>query len=121
MRHKWQDIRRAPALNREAARQLAAEERAIEDGVTLAGLRAARGATQAALAEALDSAQPNIARLETRADHYLSTLSAYVAALGGQLHLVATFPDGAYTLRVPAVEWDEGATTTAPTEPVTAD
>jgi hypothetical protein len=121
MRHKWQAIRREPQLTPEETRQLAAEERGIQDGLTLAELRAARGQTQVALAGVLETGQPNVARMEARADHYLSTLSAYVTALGGQLHLVATFPDGAYSLRVPGVEWESDAATTATPEPVRAD
>jgi hypothetical protein len=89
--------------------------------LTLAELRAARGRTLVALASVLETAQPNIARMVARTDHYLSTLSAYVTALGGQLHLVATFPDGAYPLRIPAVEWESTAVVPAPPEPVNAD
>jgi hypothetical protein len=37
--------------------------------------------------------QENVSRLERRADLLLSTLSSYVAAMGGTLRLVAEFPD----------------------------
>jgi hypothetical protein len=37
--------------------------------------------------------QENVARLERRADFLLSTLSSYVAAMGGKLRLVAEFPN----------------------------
>src|ERR1700684_791401 len=37
--------------------------------------------------------QENVARLERRADLLLSTLSSYVAAMGGKLRLIAEFPD----------------------------
>jgi hypothetical protein len=36
--------------------------------------------------------QENVSRLERRADLLLSTLSSYVAAMGGKLRLVAEFP-----------------------------
>jgi hypothetical protein len=32
--------------------------------------------------------------MERRSDMYLSTLQAYIEALGGELKLVASFPDG---------------------------
>ena len=35
--------------------------------------------------------QPNVAKLEQRSDMLLSTLRAYVAAMGGELELVARF------------------------------
>lgn len=37
--------------------------------------------------------QESISRLEERSDLLLSTLMGYVHALGGELHLVAEFPD----------------------------
>jgi len=57
-------------------------------------LRKARGLTQEKMAEILEIAQENISRLEGRGDVKLSSLAAYVQALGGKLELRATFPDG---------------------------
>ena len=37
--------------------------------------------------------QDSVSRLETRGDLLLSTLSAYVEALGGSLQVVAKFPN----------------------------
>jgi hypothetical protein len=37
--------------------------------------------------------QENVSRLERRADLLLSTLSSYVAAMGGKLRPIAEFPD----------------------------
>jgi hypothetical protein len=37
--------------------------------------------------------QENVSRLERRADLLLSTLSGYVAAIGGKLRLIAEFPN----------------------------
>jgi hypothetical protein len=47
------------------------------------------------LAEALHVKQPSIAKMERRADMYLSTLRSHIEAMGGQLEIVARFPDGA--------------------------
>ncbi len=58
-------------------------------------LRQARGLSQKMLAEVLHIQQPAIAKLEKRTDMYLSTLRSHIEAMGGQLEVVARFPDGA--------------------------
>lgn len=101
---KFADIKRPGRTDPQAQAQAAAERRAIEDVRTLAALREARGLTQEKLAEALSVSQSNVARIEHREDHYLSTLSEYIAALGGRLELVAVFPGERISLTVPAPE-----------------
>ena len=56
-------------------------------------LRRARKQTQARVAEKLRINQENVPRLEQRSDLLISTLSGYVAAMGGKLTLVVEFPD----------------------------
>ena len=73
---------------RQRTRQILLEE------ATLRELRRARGLTKERMAEILEIAQENVSRLEGRADIKLSSLAAYVQALGGSLELRATFPDG---------------------------
>ena len=58
-------------------------------------LRQARGLSQKMLAEVLHVQQPSIAKLEKRTDMYLSTLRSHIEAMGGQLDVIARFPDGA--------------------------
>ncbi len=58
-------------------------------------LRQARGLSQKMLAEVLHVQQPSIAKMEKRTDMYLSTLRSHIEAMGGQLDVVARFPDGA--------------------------
>ncbi len=58
-------------------------------------LRQARGLSQKMLAEVLHVQQPSIAKLEKRADMYLSTLRSHIEAMGGELEVIARFPDGA--------------------------
>jgi hypothetical protein len=65
-----------------------------EEELTLAQLRAALRQTQAELAERLRMKQTSVSRLERRGDLLLSTLRAYVRATGGELELVARFPEG---------------------------
>lgn len=60
---------------------------------TLKELRKRAKRTQEDLAETLGVGQDTISRLEKRSDMLLSTLRHYVESIGGQLALVATFPD----------------------------
>lgn len=60
---------------------------------TLRDLRVAASQTQADMAQALGVRQDTISRLEQRSDMLLSTMRRYVEAMGGQLEIVATFPN----------------------------
>ena len=55
----------------------------------------ARGMSRKVLAEVLHVQQPAIAKIEKRTDMYISTLRSHIEAMGGQLDVVARFPDGA--------------------------
>ena len=61
-------------------------------------LRQARGLSQKMLAELLHMQQPSIAKLEKRTDMYLSTLGRHIEAMGGELDVIARFPDGSFKL-----------------------
>jgi hypothetical protein len=65
----------------------------IEKELTLRDLRQAQHLTQERMAELMGVEQENVSRLERRADLLLSTLSSYVAAMGGKLRLIAEFPN----------------------------
>lgn len=69
------------------AAQLVAEELSLRD------LRKARAKTQVAVAKELGINQESVSRLEKRSDLMLSTLRNYIEAMGGELHLLAEFPD----------------------------
>lgn len=78
------------------ARRKKVESRAAElmaEEMTLRQLRKARKLTQVRMAKALGVTQDSVSRLEKRSDLLLSTLRKTVAALGGNLSLVAEFPD----------------------------
>ncbi|MGU5813867.1 XRE family transcriptional regulator [Aeromonas hydrophila] len=60
-----------------------------------AELRQARGLSQKMLAEILHVQQPAIAQMEKRTDMYLSTLRSHIEAMGGELEVIARFPEGA--------------------------
>ena len=61
-------------------------------------LRQAKSLTQQDLAKTLRVNQPAIAKLEKRADLYVSSLRSYIEAVGGKLKIVAEFPDGEVTI-----------------------
>ncbi|NBO82988.1 MAG: transcriptional regulator [Betaproteobacteria bacterium] len=60
---------------------------------TLKDLRQAAQQTQEQLAATLGVGQDTISRLEKRSDMLLSTLRHYVENMGGELNLVAQFPN----------------------------
>ena len=57
-------------------------------------LRQARALSQVKLAETLHVNQAAVSKIERRTDMYISTLRAYIRAMGGDLEIVANFPDG---------------------------
>ena len=57
-------------------------------------LRQARQMSQERLAEILNTKQANVSRIERRTDMYISTLRSYIEAMGGELDIVAKFPEG---------------------------
>lgn len=57
-------------------------------------LRRARTLTQQDLAKKLGINQPAVSKIEQRADVYVSSLRAYIEAVGGKLKIVAEFPHG---------------------------
>jgi transcriptional regulator with XRE-family HTH domain len=81
-----------------AARRKKVEARAAEliaEEMTLREMRKARQLTQVRIAKALGVTQDSVSRLEKRSDFLLSTLRKTVQAMGGNLSLVAEFPDRA--------------------------
>lgn len=80
-------------LSAEGRASAAALTDAMERDLSLAELRRARAMTQDQLAADLHVGQASIAKLERRTDMYLSTLRRFVEAMGGELEIVARFPD----------------------------
>lgn len=65
----------------------------IAEEMTLQQLRHARKLTQQKLAKVLNIGQEGVSKLEQRTDLLISTLRSCVKGMGGDLHLVAEFPD----------------------------
>jgi PAS domain S-box-containing protein len=84
-----------------AERKKKVEDRAAEiiaEEMSLRDLRKARKLTQARVAKKLGIAQDSVSRLEKRSDLLISTLRKAVKAMGGDVRIVAEFPDRAPVL-----------------------
>lgn len=84
----WKSVR-AARLTPEALTRVRERARAQIDAVTLKELRRGLALTQAELAAAANMTQSELSRLESRADHRISTLRRYVEALGGEIEITA--------------------------------
>jgi transcriptional regulator with XRE-family HTH domain len=82
-------------------RRLRSEQNAAATllALDLAELRGRLDITQEELAARLDIAQSNVSRLERRGDMLVSTLREVVQACGGELRLVADFPERSVEIR----------------------
>lgn len=92
MAHKFATLR--SQMPTESQARADAGTQAMLAEMALQELRQARGLSQKALADILHVQQPSIAKLEKRTDMYLSTLRSHIEAMGGQLEIVARFPEG---------------------------
>ena len=84
-------IRKLSPAQRKKVEARAAE--LIAEEMSLGELRRARKLTQVRVAKKLGITQDSVSRLEKRSDLLLSTLRKTVEAMGGNLSLVAEFPD----------------------------
>lgn len=78
----------------EAQARAAAKAAILRAEMPLQKIGQARGLSQKMLAEVLKVNQPAIAKMEKRADAYISTLRSHVEAMGGELEIIARFPEG---------------------------
>lgn len=77
---------------------------AIYEALRLGEIRSSRHLTQSDVAKQLGVSQTRISQLERRDNTeniYLSTLSKYITALGGELKLHAVFPDEIIAVKRP--------------------
>jgi len=87
--HKWADLKKklSPEAQREVQTRVERTARHLDE------IRRVRGMTQVTLASAMGVSQAQITKVEHQADLYVSTLRRFVEAMGGELELVARFPD----------------------------
>ena len=81
----WDEIRQKLAHRRASQLEAGTPE-------PLSRIRRRRRVSQAELAARIGTSQGDLSRLERRADLMVSTLTRYIAALGGSLELWARFP-----------------------------
>ena len=96
-RNAYSELRRR--MTPEARAAADARAAALDLEMDLAEMRCARLLSQEEIAQSLHIGQSSVARLEKRADMYVSTLRRFVEAMGGELEIVARFPDHTVTIR----------------------
>ncbi len=112
MARSFDELRnRMPAERQKSARQRA---RTILGELALAELRQSLHLSQADLARELDVNQPALSKLERRNDMFISSLRRLIGAMGGELVLLARFPEGDVVLDQFV---DPLSRTISPTEP----
>src|SRR4051794_31243887 len=84
-------LAKLPPKERRAVKRLAAD--LIEEAATLRELRKIRARSQKQIAAQLGIKQAAVSKLERRTDMYVSTLRTLIQAMGGELDVVARFPD----------------------------
>ena len=84
-------LSRLPPAEREAIEIRARE--LIEEEATLRGLREARTRSREQLAKQLGVNQAAVSKMERRTDMYISALPSLIEAMGGELDVIARFPD----------------------------
>jgi len=92
MAKKFRDLKNA-TMSPERQARATMRAKAILAEMHLADVRRARDLSQVELAEKFGTTQPEISKIESRADMYVSTLRKYIEAAGGSLEIVAHFPD----------------------------
>lgn len=88
---RWADLMaKMPTDRREKIERRVREELLEMD---LQEMRKLTGKTQVEVARILEASQGQVSEMEKREDYRLSTLRRYVAALGGELEVIANFGD----------------------------
>jgi transcriptional regulator with XRE-family HTH domain len=104
MAKKFSELR--GKLSPEVQARAAARTEGMLLEMRLRELRKSRNITQVEVAQAMGVEQAAVSKLEHRGDMYLSTVYAYIRALGGELKLVASFPEGDIPLKPFEVQAD---------------
>jgi ribosome-binding protein aMBF1 (putative translation factor) len=93
MNKSFDQLRKKMHVSAQKKARTKTQQRMISE-MPLQELRQARQMSQDRLAEILDTKQANISRIERRTDMYISTLRSYIEAMGGELDIIARFPEG---------------------------
>lgn len=91
-RNRFGDLR--ATLSPESKKAVEAKVMVLREEMSLAELRHARQLTQESLGDTLHVGQAAVAKMEKRTDMYVGNLRRFVEAMGGELEVVARFPEG---------------------------
>ncbi|TDR94429.1 XRE family transcriptional regulator [Enterovirga rhinocerotis] len=86
-------------MSPEAQAEAEVEARRLGEEMDLAEVRRALKLSQEELGQTLQINQGSVAKIEKRTDMYVSTLRRFIEAMGGELEIVARFPDRAVKIR----------------------
>jgi transcriptional regulator with XRE-family HTH domain len=92
MARNFEELRAKMDPERRARNFARAQQILLE--MSLKELREALNVSQEDLAARQNIRQANVSKLEKRTNAYISTLKSTIEALGGQLDIIARFPDG---------------------------
>jgi DNA-directed RNA polymerase specialized sigma subunit len=84
-------VARPPVAEREEIAALKAT--LVREEASLQNLRVARERSQEQIAERLGVQQAAVSKIERRTDMYISSLRKFLQAMGGELDIIARFPD----------------------------
>ena len=90
-RHSFAELR--ARMSPEAQVKAQAEAQRLGEEMDLAEVRRALKLSQEEIGQTLQIKQGSVAKIEKRADMYVSTLRRFIEAMGGELEIVARFPD----------------------------
>ena len=91
-RHSFAELR--VRMSADSCARIAAKAEALRAEMALSEVRQALRLSQEEIGQTLQVGQAAVAKMEKRADMYVSTLRRFIQAMGGELDIVARFPDG---------------------------
>lgn len=86
-------LAKLPEEERAAIR--AEADRLVAEEMTLRELRDVRARSQEEIAAKLGVNQASVSKMERRTDMYIGTLRSLIESMGGELEIIAKFPDRA--------------------------
>jgi transcriptional regulator with XRE-family HTH domain len=81
-------------MSQESRKRISKKKEELYTGLALQELRQALQLTQQQLAGTLKLNQAAISKIEHQSDMYVSTLRRFLNAMGGELRIIAHFPQG---------------------------
>ncbi len=96
-RHSFAELR--ARMSPKARAKAEAKALKLREEMDLAEVRRALKLSQEEIAETLQVGQAAVAKIEKRADMFVSTLRRFIEAMGGELEIVAHFPDSTVRIR----------------------